>query len=248
MANHDLHEKNDKKKNSFYISFRLASSWRRVPHMTHTTIANIDTKDTENPTVFIIDDDIGILHALEELVKSVGLNSECYQSSLSFLENYNNHRNGCILSDMRMPNMGGIQLLKELKLLKNTLPIILLTGYGDIESAVHVMKLGAADFICKPFNNSYLLEQIQKAVNSSTHQLNSIEEIHNKRAVDLTKREWEVLNLISKGNLNKQIAAKLFISNSTVEFHRSRIKKKLGAKNIAEIIKIYLSIRHLHNV
>lgn len=210
-------------------------------------MTNTNIKDTQKPTVFIIDDDIGIIYALKELVESVKLNSECYQSSLSFLENFNNQRNGCIIADVRMPNMSGIQLVKELKLRKNTLPIILLTAYGDIQSAVYAMKLGTVDFICKPFNNSYLLEQIQKAINSPSHQPNLIDEMHVKRAVDLTKREWEVLNLISKGNLNKQIAEKLFISNSTVEFHRSRIKKKLGAKNIAELIKIYLSIRHFQN-
>lgn len=205
---------------------------------------DLNTKMMHKPTVFIIDDDLGTLKALEALLESVGLNVECFASSISFLENYDSSRYGCIITDLRMPIMGGMQMLEELKLRKNKLPVIMLTGYGDIHIAVNAMKIGVMDFIPKPFNNEYLLEQIQKSIARSMQQ-NSAESFENdaKRFSDLTKREQQVMKLVVAGKLNKQIADELCICTSTVEFHRSKMMKKMGAKNLAQLVKISFSLQ-----
>jgi two-component system, LuxR family, response regulator FixJ len=203
---------------------------------------------TPKPTVFVIDDDPNILEALQWLLESVELNVESFESSIRFLENYNPNSYGCIVADVRMPIMGGIQLLEQLNSRKNRLPVIILTAYADIPMAVNAMKIGAMDFISKPFNNQHLLEQIQKSIASNVNQYSS-ESLENyaNRFADLSKRERQVMKLVAIGKLNKQIAQELFISNSTVEFHRSKIMKKMGAKNLAELIKIYLSLQENDN-
>ena len=204
----------------------------------------MNAKTSVNPTVFLIDDDLQILKALRCLLESVGLNVECFESPTSFLENYDASRCGCIITDIRMPIMGGIQLFKQLNLRKNKLPVIMLTGYGDIPMAVHAMKNGVMDFISKPFNNQYLLEQVQKAIAHNIQQcLEEPFENYTSRFADLSKREREVLKLVATGKQNKQIAQELFISNSTVEFHRARVMKKMGARNLAQLIQIYLSLQ-----
>jgi two-component system, LuxR family, response regulator FixJ len=201
-------------------------------------------KTTPKSTVFVIDDNPNILQALQWLLESVEINVECFESSISFLESYNPNSHGCIVADVRMPIMSGIQLLEQLNLRKNRLPVIILTAYADIPMAVNAMKIGAIDFIPKPFNNQHLLEQIQKSIASNVNQSYSQPlENYASRFTDLSKRERQVMKLVAIGKLNKQIAQELFISNSTVEFHRSKIMKKMGAKNLAELIKIYLSLQ-----
>jgi two-component system, LuxR family, response regulator FixJ len=171
----------------------------------------------------------------------VGLNVECFESSVSFLENYDPSRCGCIVTDVRMPIMGGIQMFEQLNLRKNRLPVIILTGHADVPMAVNAMKIGAIDFISKPFNDQYLLEQIQKSITLNVNQCFSEPfEDYANRFASLSKRERQVMKLVTAGKLNKQIAQELFISNSTVEFHRARIMKKIGAKNFAQLMKIYL--------
>lgn len=200
-------------------------------------------KITPKPTVFIIDDDVDTLKALLWLLESVGLNVECFKSSISFLETYDASRCGCIITDVRMPLMGGIQLVEQLNLRKNRLPIIVLTGYGDIPMAVNAMKIGAVDFISKPFNDQYLLEQVQKSIDYNVNQCH-LDPFENnaKRFAGLSKRERQVMKLVTAGKLNKQIAQELYISNSTVEFHRAKMMKKMGAKNLAQLIKISLNL------
>lgn len=205
-------------------------------------------KITHKPSVFVIDDDSHLLQALRSLLESVELNVECFESPISFLESYKPNRYGCIVADVRMPIMGGIQLLEQLNLRKNRLPVILLTGYPDITMAVNAMKIGASDFISKPFNNQHLIEQIQKSIASNLNQdFSASSESYANRFADLSKRERQVMKLVAIGKLNKQIAQELFISNSTVEFHRSKIMKKMGAKNLAELVKIYLSLQESNN-
>lgn len=202
----------------------------------------MNTKNTNKPTVFIIDDDPVILKALRWLLESVELNVECFESSICFLENYDPSRCGCIITDVRMPIMGGIQMFEQLNLRKNKLPVIVLTGHGDIRMAVNAMKIGVMDFISKPVSDQYLLEQVQKSIASNINQRLSETENYDHRFASLSKRERQIIKLIATGKLNKQIAKELFISNSTVEFHRSRIMKKMGAKNLAQLMKIYLNL------
>lgn len=196
-----------------------------------------------DPTVFIIDDDPELRKSLCWLVESVQLNVESFESAVSFLNQYNIDRTGCIVLDVRMPGISGLKLLDTLNALKNRLPVIVITGHGDIPMVISAMKSGAMDFILKPFNDQQIIELIQKAIAKETatlnpYQRNSIQEGFST----LTSREREIMTLIIEGKLNKQIAHELNIAISTVELHRGRLMKKMQAKNIAQLIKMSLAL------
>jgi two-component system, LuxR family, response regulator FixJ len=183
-----------------------------------------------------------MLKALRWLIESVGLRVECFGSSVDFLADYHVDRCGCIVTDIRMPIMGGIQMVTELNSRKNKLPIIFITGHGDVQMAVSAMKIGAIDFISKPFNDQHLLEQIQKSIAFDVNQrrIDVVTDNYTALFALLSNREQQVMKLVNAGKLNKQIAQELFISNSTVEFHRSNIMKKIGAKNLAQLLNMYM--------
>lgn len=191
-------------------------------------------------TVFIVEDDPGICTALEWLFKSVALSTRIFHNGVDFLNHYKSDSNGCLLLDIRMPHMSGLELQDHLNGLNNKLPIIFMTGHGDIPLAVRAMKAGAFDFITKPFNNQNLIELIHQALKKNIQQKphissNAFIEKYSK----LTRRELEVLKCIVEGQLNKQIALNLKISISTVEMHRSNLMDKLGVKSIVDLIKHY---------
>jgi two-component system response regulator FixJ len=196
------------------------------------------------PIVYIIDDDQHLRTAIQILLESVGLGVETFDSSASFLPFYHPRLCGCIIADVRMPEMSGMQLLEKLNALKSRLPFIIVTAYGDIAMAVQAMKLGAVDFILKPFNNQTLIEQVQKSVAKNVN--DSASDAMNTSAKGLqtlSKREHQVLEHIVDGKLNKQIADELKLSVGPIEFHRSRLMKKIGAKNLAHLIKIYITYK-----
>lgn len=201
----------------------------------------------KNATVFIIDDDEALCEALSYLINSININVETYLNGNEFINKYDPHRYGCILADIRMPEISGLELQKQLKSLSNHLPIIFMTGYGDVTIAVQAMREGAFDFIIKPFNNQLLLEVLQKAIkcNLSYSELNlcTINNYNN-----LTKREIQILEKIVAGKLNKEIAFDLNITLSTVEMHRANIMKKMKCKSIAQLIKNYLGIKFNLNI
>ena len=192
--------------------------------------------DSQN--IFIVDDDLDVCKALRWLFESVCFNVETYISAHLFLENYNSNKKGCLIVDVRMPIMSGLELLEYLKAQKSRLPVIIITGYGDIAMAVRAMKLGAVDFLLKPFNHHCLLETVQKSMSTSVN-TSEIEQI-NERINRLTYRERQVIDLILAGKLNKEIAYELSISMSTVEAHRANKMQKMQAKNLAQLIKFYL--------
>lgn len=195
---------------------------------------------TEN-TVFVIDDDPGIRDALQWLFESVHVPVKTYATATSFFSGYCSSLRGCLILDVRMPGMSGLELLEQLKLRKNHLPIIVITGHGDIPMAVRAMKAGATDFISKPFNDQYLLDQIQKAFNQRQSHADTLS--NEKIAAcfeSLTSRERDIIALIAEGKLNKQIAQELNIALSTVEIHRSRVMQKMQAKTLAQLIKNYV--------
>ena len=168
--------------------------------------------DTMKPTIFVVDDDPKIRDALQWLFESIHLNVVLFESALAFLEPYDEHRRGCLIIDVRMPGMSGLELLEHLKIKKNTLPVIVITGHGDIPMAVRAMKAGAIDFILKPFNDQYLLEQIQKALVHDLRQpVSATNEPLNACFASLTAREHDVMALVVSGKLNKQIASELGI-------------------------------------
>lgn len=190
-------------------------------------------------------------------MEAVQLDVEVFENATCFLNNYDAERTGCILLDIRMPGMSGLELLDILNKRNNRLPVIVITGHGDIPMVIRAMKAGAMDFILKPFNDQQLIEQIQKAieqnvknedslVKSKAHNSNSpkslADERINQNYASLTLREREILNLVVEGKLNKQIAHELNMAVSTAELHRARMMKKMQAKSIAQLVKMMVSL------
>lgn len=200
---------------------------------------------TEKNTVFVVDDDSALCQSLQWLLESVGLRVEIFNHSLEFLEKKSliPEQSGCILLDIRMPQISGLEILEQLNCRHNILPVIFITGHGDVALAVRAMKLGAFDFLTKPFNDQVLLEQIQKALTHNKKIALAQQQcfLLSQRFNSLTKREQEVLNLIIDGKLNKEIAYLLKISIKTVELHRSHIMEKMHANTLAELVKYYLT-------
>ena len=193
-----------------------------------------------NQTVYIIDDDPEVCQALRWLFESVQFRVETFKSADSFLNKKSDNAPGCIILDVRMPGMSGLELLEQLKSQKKGLPVIMITGHGDIPMAVRAMKAGAVDFILKPFNDQCLVELVQKCIEQSPP--NPINQLHT-RVSNLTARERQIIDLIMEGKLNKEIAYELSISISTVEAHRSNIMDKMKAKNLAQLVKFYLQVQ-----
>ncbi len=199
------------------------------------------------PTVFIIDDDEAVRRFLSGLIASVGLHVETYASAQEFLDADEPSQPGCLLLDIRMPGMSGLELQKELASRNIRIPIIILTGHGNVQVAVHAMKAGAVDFIEKPFNNELLLDRIQMAVAESvdadTTRIKQDEIAH--RMELLTPREHQVLDIVAAGETNKAIARRLEISEKTVEIHRARVMEKMQAKSLADLVKM-VAMLELH--
>jgi FixJ family two-component response regulator len=192
------------------------------------------------PTVFVVDDDKAVRRFLRGLIASVGLKVETYASAQEFLDACEPSRPGCLLLDIRMPGMSGLELQKELESRNIRIPIIILTGHGDVQVAVHAMKAGAVDFIEKPFNNELLLDRIQQAVAESVQaDITRVkrDEIAHRMEL-LTPREHQVLDRIAAGETNKAIARRLDISERTVEIHRARVMEKMQAKSLADLVKM----------
>ncbi len=193
-------------------------------------------------TVHIVDDDPSVCDSLTLLMESVGLNSRVFNSADEFLETYGN-TSGCLLLDVRMPGMDGMELQQELKKRQIRLPVILLTAYADVPLAVRAMRTGAVDFIEKPFDPESLLTSIRHCLDnyaSLTLPSISLDEAQ-QRLSALSKREHQVLALLVEGKLSKVIADELGISPRTVEGHRARIMSKLQARSLPEVIRIALA-------
>ena len=195
---------------------------------------------TREPTVFVVDDDAAIRRLLRGLIASVGLRVEVYATARDFLDAFEVGTPGCVLVDMRMPGLSGLELQKELAKRDIHVPVIILTGHGDVQVAVHAIKAGAVDFIEKPFNNDLLLGRIQKAVADSV-EADSARVRHDEivgRLALLTPRERQVLDLVVAGDTNKGIARRLDISDKTVEVHRAKVMEKMRAKSIPDLVKM----------
>lgn len=190
-------------------------------------------------TVFIIDDDEAVRDSTEMLVMSVGLKAKTFKSALEFLEHYSEQLFGCLILDVRMPKMDGLELQDELNSRNSTLPIIFISGHGDIPMAVKAIRKGAADFIAKPFRDQELLDSLQKALRENEKAFikhNSEQETYAKLAT-LSAREKQVLTQMIDGHANKVIAADLNISQRTVEVHRAHVMDKMRMKSLAQLVK-----------
>ncbi|PKI02993.1 response regulator transcription factor [Glaciecola sp. 33A] len=199
---------------------------------------------TNKQTVFIIDDDKGIRDGLEMLLESIGLESRSFASGSAFLDVYDAKMTGCLILDIRMPKMSGLEVQRKLKQLNCLIPIIFITGHGDIPMAVEAMRLGAIDFIRKPFKEQDLIDRINEALKIDEKIIN---EHNSKSKVDsLSAREYEVFERVADGSMNKVIAADLGISERTVEVHRSHVMEKLKVRTLAELVRIKIIYEQLN--
>ena len=191
-------------------------------------------------SVLIVDDDAAVRDSLSLLLKSVGIQSKAFDSGGEFLEAYQPDWAGCILLDIRMPGMSGMEVQRRLVERDCTLPIIFITGHGDIPMAVEAMHLGAHDFVQKPFHDQELLDRIQAALNANREQQDDIDLKRNvkNRYETLTPRESEVMSAVVKGHANKVIAMDLELSQRTVEIHRARVMEKMQVRSLAELVKL----------
>lgn len=197
------------------------------------------------PIVYIVDDDAEMRSALCRLVRSSGMRAESFVSALEFLSAYHSDRPGCLLLDVQMPHMSGLELQQRLKLEQVDIPIIFLTGYGNVPAAVSAMKLGALDFLEKPFDNEVLLGRLQKAIqmdaaNRLTRRRHS--QISHRLA-RLTPREREVMDMLVAGKPNKAIAGLLGVSVRTVETHRANIMGKMQAESLSDLVRMSLDFK-----
>jgi two-component system response regulator FixJ len=192
------------------------------------------------PTVFVVDDDEAVRGGLQQLLQTIGLNVRTYASADEFLASYRPGQPGCLVLDIRMPGMGGLDLQGQLAKQGIQLPIIFLTGHGDVPAAVRALKAGAMDFLEKPFNSQVLLDLIQQAIRRDADARTRVAEESKvtRRLTTLTAREREVLDMMTGGKANKVIAMELGISERTVEFHRGKIMKKMQARSLAELINM----------
>ena len=198
-------------------------------------------------TVYIVDDEEPVRKALRFLTKSIGLKSESFETAAALLDALERLGPGCLLLDVCMPDMGGLELQLALRERKVEIPIIIVTGHADIAIAVQAMKNGASDFVEKPIDSEYLLERIQQCLSNEARSRCNIES--RKQAVErlasLSRRERQVMEGLVAGKRNKQIADELFISFRTVELHRASIKVKLKAKSLSDIVRIALLAENL---
>ena len=194
----------------------------------------------DTATVFVIDDDPSIRSALQRLVASVGLNCETFATADEYLAQLNPAAPGCLIVDMRLPGLSGFELQEHLGRNGYHPPIIFLTAYGDIKTTVRAMKRGAVDFLTKPFHEQELLDAVRQSVERDREGRRKHAELTRRREQykSLTPRERQVLALVVTGRLNKQIAADLNLSESTVKLHRGEVMQKMEAHSLAELVSI----------
>lgn len=196
------------------------------------------------PRIFIVEDDDAVRESLQLVLESLGHTVSAFPSAGAFLEQFNSDLAGCLVLDIRMPGMNGMELQRKLNDSNSMLPIIFVTGHGDVPMAVEAMQQGAFDFIQKPYREQELLEKIERALALDKENRESLQQ---RQAIlahlqELTPREMDVLLLMIEGKANKVIAADLDISQRTVEIHRARVMEKLRANSLAHLVRMVMQI------
>jgi two-component system response regulator FixJ len=197
------------------------------------------------PTVIVIDDDEAVRGSLKLLLRSVKLPVAVYASAQEFLPSYAIDQPGCLVVDVRMPGMSGLELQQQLNLRGAMIPVIFITGHGDISMAVEAMRQGAFDFLPKPFRDQELLDRVQRALEKDAANRREIAQTQRVRELldTLTPREREVLELVTSGKPNKVMAAELGVSQRTVEIHRARVMEKMHANSLAQLVRMVMDLK-----
>jgi FixJ family two-component response regulator len=194
----------------------------------------------DDSVVFIVDDDVSVREALRNLLRSVGLTVQSFATAQEFLTARRPDVPGCLILDVRLPDLSGLDLQRQLIEAEFGMPIIFITGYGDIPMSVRAMKAGAVEFLTKPFRDQDILDAVQQSIGRDREARRNRAEIIElrRRYADLTTREQEVMKFVVQGMVNKQIAAELGIAEPTVKLHRGRLMHKMCAGSLAELIKL----------
>lgn len=197
------------------------------------------------PRVFIVDDDQGVRESVRILMRSIGVESETFPSADDFLEGHDPDKPGCIVLDVRMPGMNGLELQERLTSQGSTLPIIFITAHGDVPMAVEAVKAGAMDFVQKPFRDQELIDKIQEAFAQNALIRRELQDrsIIADRIASLTPREHEVMEMVVEGHANKVIAIDLGLSQRTVEIHRARVMSKMEADSVSQLVQMVMRAR-----
>jgi FixJ family two-component response regulator len=191
--------------------------------------------------VFVVDDDPSVRKAAARLFRSVGIRTEMFENASDFLDFARPDLPSCLVLDVNMPGLNGIELQKQLSERDGDLPIVFMTGHGDIPMSVQAMKAGAVDFLPKPVHDEQLLAAVRQAIESHAQTRQQFAEVaeFRRRRESLTTREREVMELVVTGMLNKQIASKLGITEATVKVHRGRVMEKTGVVSVAELVRLH---------
>jgi FixJ family two-component response regulator len=195
-------------------------------------------------SVFVVDDDDAVRNSLRLLLKSVGLPTVAFASAREYLDSWHPAQPGCLVLDVRMPGMSGLELQEELNRRGAIIPVIFISGHGDIPMAVEAIQHGAFDFLQKPFRDQDLIDRVQRALAADNANRQSLaqRDVLRQRYGSLTPREQEVLVLVTKGKANKVMAGDLDISQRTVEIHRARLMEKMGAQSLAQLVRMAMDL------
>jgi FixJ family two-component response regulator len=200
-----------------------------------------------DPIVFVVDDDAAVRLAIKDLLESVGIQVRTFASGAEFKARTPAEAPSCLILDVRLPGMSGLKFQRELTAAGVEIPIIFITGHGDIPITVQAMKAGAVDFLTKPFREQELLDAIHKAVDQDRQRREQTADVARlrQRYEELTPREREVMALVTQGLLNKQIAVELRASETTVKIHRGQVMRKMGAESLADLVRMADKIPNL---
>lgn len=194
--------------------------------------------------VFVVDDDDAVRNSLRLLLKSAGFHTTVFASAQDFLANWKDDQPGCLVLDVRMPGMSGLELQEELNRRGAIIPVIFISGHADVPMAVEAIQHGAFDFLQKPFGDQDLIDRIQRALATEADNRRLLEQRDElrRRHATLTLREKEVLELVTDGRANKVMAGDLGVSQRTIEIHRARVMEKMGARSVAQLVRMTLDL------